>query len=66
MLSRPICQRQTAHRVRANLRAALVVAAATTRTLGVDNLLEAAQVESRLAAGATALRVEADFVTCSQ
>ena len=51
-----------AHRVRA----ALVCAAATTTIKGVDNLLEAAQVESRIAAGATPLRVEGDFVTCSQ
>jgi len=46
------------HRVRA----ALMVAVAAT----VDNLLEAGQVESRLAAGARALRIEGDFVTCSQ
>ena len=41
-------------------------AAATTTIKGVDNLLEAAQVESRIAAGATPLRIEGDFVTCSQ
>lgn len=52
----------TTHRVRA----ALVVAAATTTIRGVDNILEAAQVEARLAAGARALRIEGDFVTCSQ
>ena len=34
--------------------------------LGVDNLLAAPLVSRRVAAGAEPLRVEADFVTCSQ
>ena len=32
----------------------------------VDNLLGAALVRERRAAGATVVRIEADFVTCSQ
>jgi len=44
--------------------AVLMVAAASYR--GVDNILAAANVQERMAAGATKLRVEADFVTCSQ
>ena len=35
-------------------------------TAGVDNLLAASSVKQRLAAGAAPLRIEADFVTCSQ
>ena len=34
--------------------------------LGVDNLLAAPLVSRRVASGAEPLRVEADFVTCSQ
>ena len=44
--------------------AVLMVAASSYR--GVDNLLAAASVQERLMAGATPLRIEADFVTCSQ
>jgi len=33
---------------------------------GVDNILAATQVRDRIYAGATPLRIEADFVTCSQ
>ena len=33
---------------------------------GVDNLLAADIVRDRLSGGATPIRVEADFVTCSQ
>ena len=32
----------------------------------MDNLLHAPAVRARRAAGATPLRIEADFVTCSQ
>ena len=37
-----------------------------TAARGVDNILAASSVRDRLAAGATPLRVDADFVTCSQ
>ena len=37
-----------------------------TASRGVDNLLAAASVRERIAAGAKILRVEGDFVTCSQ
>jgi len=43
---------------------ALMVAATSFR--GVDNLLGASNVRERISAGAAPLRVEADFVTCSQ
>ena len=33
---------------------------------GVDNILAASEVRNRIEAGAIPLRVEADFVTCSQ
>ena len=33
---------------------------------GVDNILLGAEVAARLAAGATALRLEVDMVTCTQ
>jgi len=49
--------------------ASLATAAATASQLeskSVDNLLAAASVRQQLAAGARALRIEADFVTCSQ
>lgn len=57
---------QPARRQHAVMRTALVMAASTTTFRGVDNLLAAEEVEQRLAAGATPLRIEADFVTCSQ
>lgn len=37
-----------------------------TASHGVDNLLAADSVSDRLSSGATPLRIEADFVTCSQ
>ena len=43
-----------------------VLMVATASRGGVDNLLAAASVRERIAAGATPLRIEADFVTCSQ
>ena len=46
--------------------AVYMVAAAVSSFRGVDNILGEASVRERLAAGATPLRVEADFVTCSQ
>ena len=39
---------------------------AVAGTSSVDNLLAAAAVRDRLAAGAKPLRIECDFVTCSQ
>lgn len=51
-------------------RAALVSVLMTASQLasrgGVDNILAATQVRDRIDAGATPLRIEADFVTCSQ
>lgn len=47
------------------LTSVLMVASATSFR-GVDNLLAASSVSDRLAAGAVPLRIEADFVTCSQ
>ena len=52
-------------------RAALVSVLMTASQLvsrggGVDNVLAAAQVRARIDAGAKSLRIEADFVTCSQ
>ena len=44
----------------------MAAAAMTPQQGGVDNLLAAADVRQRLADGATPLRIEADFVTCSQ
>jgi hypothetical protein len=42
-------------------------ASATRQPLGpVDNILAAASVKKQKDAGATALRIECDFVTCSQ
>ena len=51
-------------------RAALVSVLMTASQLvsrgGVDNVLAATQVRDRIDAGAKTLRIEADFVTCSQ
>ena len=52
-------------------RAALVSVLMTASQLasrcgGVDNILAATQVRGRIDAGAVPLRIEADFVTCSQ
>jgi len=44
----------------------VMLAAAASPFRGVDNLLAASNVREQLAAGATLLRIEADFVTCSQ
>ena len=44
----------------------MTLAATSTPSAGVDNLISASQVRERLAAGASRLRVECDFVTCSQ
>ena len=44
----------------------VVAASATTSFQGMDNLLAASEVADRVGAGAKVLRVEADFVTCSQ
>ena len=57
--------------VRAQPRAALVSVLMTASQLasrggGVDNILAAKQVQDRIDAGAVPLRIEADFVTCSQ
>ena len=57
--------------VRAQPRAALVSVLMTASQLasrggGVDNILAATQVRDRIDAGAVPLRIEADFVTCSQ
>ena len=57
--------------VRAQPRAALVSVLMTASQLasrggGVDNILAAKQVRDRIDAGAVPLRIEADFVTCSQ
>ena len=41
-------------------------ALACAAALGVDNLLAAPLVSPRVASGAEPLRIEADFVTCSQ
>ena len=46
--------------------ASALLVASTAAFHGVDNLLAAAQVSQRLASGAAPLRIEADFVTCSQ
>jgi len=48
--------------------AALAVAAVAggVRARNVDNVLHAPLVQHRLDAGARPIRVEADFVTCSQ
>ena len=47
--------------------ASTILLAATASSIGgVDNLLAASSVKQRLAAGAAPLRIEADFVTCSQ
>ena len=43
-----------------------VSALACAAALGVDNLLAAPLVSPRVASGAEPLRIEADFVTCSQ
>ena len=48
------------------MRSLIVAASATTSFQGVDNLLAASEVADRIGAGAKVLRVEADFVTCSQ
>ena len=47
------------------LAAASATMAAAANT-GVDNLLAAPLVKERLAAGAKPIRIECDFVTCSQ
>jgi hypothetical protein len=47
-------------------RMTLVTGAAASLAAAPDNLLAASSVRARLAAGAVPLRVEADFVTCSQ
>ena len=42
-------------------------ASATGASAGIDNLLAAASVRAQLASGlAKPMRIEADFVTCSQ
>ena len=56
---------------RAQPRAALVSVLMTASQLasrggGVDNILATTQVRDRIDAGAVPLRIEADFVTCSQ
>lgn len=47
-------------------RAASTAVLMAAASCGVDNLLLASDVRERIAAGAVPLRVEADFVTCSQ
>ena len=50
-----------------NPRAVAASSLANTMLAAVqDNLLCACKVRERLAAGATSLRIECDFVTCSQ
>ena len=50
-----------------NPRAVAASSLANTMLAAVqDNLLCASKVRERLAAGATSLRIECDFVTCSQ
>ena len=46
--------------------AAMTLTAVAGTVPAVDNLLAAATVRDRLAAGAKPLRIECDFVTCSQ